>query len=592
MLTVNKKISSLRSLLAEANIDAFIIPSSDAHQSEYVAPYANVRQWISDFTGSAGTVIITKDHAGLWTDSRYYLQAATQLADSEMEMHKMGNQGQSAWINWLNDVLTDGTTVAFDGNLFTKTQSDSIEKKLRPGISLNTSFDPIPGIWEDRPSMPTTEIYEHPIEYSIVNRSEKINGLRQKFDSKADLYLITALDDIAYLFNLRGSDIDFNPIFYANAIVSKSNAILFCDSEKIPLDIQKKLEEEEIEIKDYSLFVPYCNNLSPDHKIYLDPSDTSIHVYRAINAEKIHGRNIVRDMKGVKSNEELNHVKNAMEKDGVALLRMYRWLDQELDKRPVSEVEVSDKIAYFRSLMPGYVGESFPPIVGYKENGAIIHYKPQAETCANIRKEGMLLIDSGGQYINGTTDITRTIFYGEPSEEQKRAYTLVMKGMIAIDQLVFPAGTSGYQMDILARTALWKEGLDYGHGTGHGVGYLLNVHEGPQGISQVYTAKTKLPLRPGMITSNEPGFYKPGGFGIRIENLIATKHSKETDFGVFYEHEALTLFPIATNLIEMSLLTKDEVEWLNDYHAKVLARLTPHLEEDEVNWLSDKCQAI
>jgi len=592
MPTINDKINSLRNLLAEANINAFIIPSSDAHQSEYVAPYANVRQWISDFTGSAGTVIVTANHAGLWTDGRYYLQAESQLANSEIQLHKMGNKGQNAWLNWLNETLDDNATVAFDGNLFTKKQSDSIENKLRTGITLNTSFNPIPDIWEDRPGMPSTAIYEHPIEYSITSRVDKINGLRQKFTSEADAYLVSALDDIAYLFNLRGSDIDFNPIFYAFALVEKDNVILFCNEEKIPTDILSSLKSDGIEIKGYDLFIPFCNNLPNEKSIYLDPADTSIHVYRAINASKVEGRNIIRDMKGTKSEKELMHVRSAMEKDGVALLRMYRWLDEELDSRSVSEVEISDKIQYFRSIMPGYVGESFPPIVGYKDNGAIIHYKPQAETCSQVKKEGMLLIDSGGQYINGTTDITRTICYGTPTAEQKQAYTRVLKGMIAIDELIFPAGTSGYQLDILARTALWREGLDYGHGTGHGVGYLLNVHEGPQGISQVYSLKTKHPLEPGMITSNEPGYYKAGDFGIRIENLIATKEQMKTEYGVFYGHETLTLFPIATNLIHMPLLTKDEVEWMNSYHREVEKRLTPHLDKDEIDWLKEKCMAI
>jgi Xaa-Pro aminopeptidase len=592
MNTINDRILAIRNLLAEANIDAFIIPSSDAHQSEYVAPYANVRQWISGFTGSAGTVIISKDHAGLWTDSRYYLQAETELENSEMKMHKMGNKGYISWINWLNETFSTKSIVAFDGLLFTKTMFDSIENKLNENIELKTSFNPIDTVWENRPSLPLDEIYEHPLQYAITSRKDKIKNLRENFSSEANMYLISALDDIAWLFNLRGKDIDFNPIFYAFGLVGADEAILFCKESKIPEELKRELKQDGIEIKDYDLFIPYCNNMSPDEKLFLDPSDTSISLFRAINASKVEGRNIIREMKGIKSEGELKHIRNAMEKDGVALLRMYRWLENELDNRGVSEAELSDKIQYFRSLMPGYIGESFPPIVGYKANGAIIHYRPHPDTSAEITKDGILLIDSGGQYIDGTTDITRTICFGSPSRDQKTAYTLVLKGMISIDQLQFPQGTTGYQMDILARAPLWKYGLNYGHGTGHGVGYVLNVHEGPQGISQVYNARSKHSIDVGMITSNEPGFYKDGEFGIRIENLIATTEKGETNYGQFLGFETLTLFPIATNLIDMSLLTKGEVEWLNEYHSIVKKCLSPHLEIEEQEWLSERCKAI
>lgn len=592
MITTNDKVDFLKNLLAEAEIDAFIIPSSDAHQSEYVGPFANVRQWISGFTGSAGTIIVTKEHAGLWTDSRYYLQAETELEGTQIKMHKMGNKGQGAWLEWLNEAYKEGGTIAFDGHLFTKTHADLIQKRLNSAITLKTSYNPINQLWSDRPSRPDDEIYEHDIAYSVTSRSEKFDGLRQKYLDRADKYLISALDDIAWLFNLRGRDIDFNPVFYAFGLISKSEAILFCDINKIPQSIQESLSKDGIQIKEYDLFIPYVNNLSPDDKVFLDPSDTSISLYNAINAKKIEGTNIIRSMKGIKSKGELNHVRNAMEKDGVALLRMYRWLDKELDKRTVSEAEVSDKIQHFRSIMPGYVGESFPPIVGYEANGAIIHYRPHPDTSAEIEKKGMLLIDSGGQYLDGTTDITRTIHFGVPTPEQKTAYTSVLKGKIAVDQLIFPEGTTGYQMDILARSALWSHGLNYGHGTGHGVGYLLNVHEGPQGISQVYNAKSKHPIQEGMITSNEPGFYKSGGFGIRIENLIATKQHNETEYGKFLAFETLTLFPIATNLIDMSLLTRAEVKWMNSYHEMVEKRLKPHLEGEEQEWLKEACKAI
>ncbi len=592
MDTVNNKISKLRTQLKEADLDAFIIPSSDAHQSEYVAAFANVREWISGFTGSAGTVIITQDHAGLWTDSRYYLQAETELNDSEMFLHKMGNRGVMSWISWLNEQFTTDAKIAFNGQLFTKRGYEFIKKSLHSKMELITAFDPINAIWEDRPERPTMPIFEHPLQYAITSRKEKIEALRSGFMDNADRYIVSALDDIAWLFNLRGNDIDFNPVFYAYAIISKEDVILFCDADKIPTLLTEQLHQDGIEIKAYDLFLPYVNHISSEDKVFIDPSDISISLYRAVNAQKVEGTNIVRSLKGVKNEGELSHVRNAMEKDGVALLRMYRWLEKELDEHTVTEAEVSDKIQYFRSLMDGYIGESFPPIVGYKSNGAIIHYRPMHGQSASISKEGMLLIDSGGQYIDGTTDITRTICFGTPTKEQKIAYTLVLKGKIAIDQLIFPQGTTGYQMDILARSALWSEGLDYGHGTGHGVGYVLNVHEGPQGISQVFNPKSKHPMEVGMITSNEPGFYKQGGFGIRIENLIATKSVKNTEYGQFLGFETLTLFPIATNLIDSTLLTRPEVNWLNSYHQKVQKRLSPHLNEEEKGWLKQRCKAI
>lgn len=592
MSAIDNRIQNLRRAMYAQNIDAYIIPSSDAHQSEYVGDYAKVREWISGFDGSAGTVVVTKDHAGLWTDGRYFIQAEDQLSTSSFELHKLIKQGHPEYIEWCIETLDLNATIACNGFLFSKGQIERFESMIGSQMQFNYNIDLIPEVWTERPTMPISKIFEHEIKYSGKSRKHKIESLQKQFLSMADHYLMTGLDDIAYLLNLRASDVECNPLFISYAVIRKNDTLLFVNKEKLSSTLISTLEKDQVFIHPYDSIMTFMNELGEESTVLYSNSDISMSLYRAINAKKVSGDNYIRHAKGIKNKIEISHTRNAMEKDGVALTRLYMWIESIVKERKIKETEVAEKLHYLRSQQELFIGDSFGAIVGYKGNGAIIHYSAKEETCADIENNGMLLIDSGGQYLDGTTDTTRTIHLSTPSEEEKTAYTSVLKGHIAIDKLKYPVGTKGIQIDALARMYLWNECLNYGHGTGHGVGFFMNVHEGPQGISSIWGVRSKTPFEPGMITSNEPGFYKDGAFGIRIENLVLTVEDMKTDYGQFLSHETLTLCPIATNLIEMNLMNSDEVEWLNKYHNQVYERLSPRLEENEKVWLKSKCASI
>lgn len=591
--SINDRISSLRNEMKKQQIDAYIIPSSDEHQSEYVTDRSKTRAWISGFDGSAGTAVVTSGHAGLWTDSRYFLQAEEQLAKNEFQLHKIIKQGTPEFIVWLCENLPSTSVVGCDGMLFSKSQIERYKKLLaKANITLNPSIDLIDAIWKNRPALPSAKIYEHDESYTGESRKTRLDMLREKFGSEADGYLITALDDIAWLFNLRGADVESNPVFLSYAIIQKNDATLFVEASKIPTEIQTKLANDHIKIVPYESIIAYLNNLPEDYVLHISVSDISMSMYQAINGQIHTGDNYIRTAKGIKNETEIKHIRNAMEKDGVALTRMYMWLEETLKTRKVKETEVRDMLIKCRSEQADYIGESFGAIVGYKSNGAIIHYSPQEETCAEISNDGMLLVDSGGQFLDGTTDTTRTIHLGTPTVEEKKAFTLVLKGYISLDRAKFPHGTHGIQLDTLARMHLWEQGMNYGHGTGHGVGFLLNVHEAPQGYAPIWGVRSKTVLEPGMVTSNEPGFYKVGGFGIRIENLLLTIEDETTPYGRFLSHETLTLFPIEIKLIDETLMNAREKAWFNRYHAEVYKRLSPRLEEQEQKWLKMKCRPL
>ncbi len=591
--SINARITSFRKQMRNLKLDAYIIPSSDEHQSEYVCDRSKVRAWISGFDGSAGTAVITSDHAGLWTDSRYFLQAEEQLVDNEFQLHKIIKQGTPEFITWLCDNLPKNSIVGCDGLLFSKSQIEKYEKILaQADIQLKSSVDFIDEIWDDRPSLPSAKIYEHDVFYTGEPRETRLNMLRSKFQEDADGYLLTALDDIAWLFTLRGADVESNPVFLSYAIVQKSNAILFVESSKISEEIQSRLIKDNVKLAPYESILAYLNNLDKNYVLHVSASDISMSMCKAINGKIHSGENYIRTAKGIKNSTEIGHIKRVMEKDGVALTRMYMWLEETLKSRKVKESEVRDMLIKYRSEQEGYIGESFGAIVGYKSNGAIIHYSPQESTCAEISNDGMLLVDSGGQFLDGTTDTTRTIHLGTPTVEEKKAFTLVLKGYISLDLAKFPHGTHGIQLDTLARMHLWEQGMNYGHGTGHGVGFLLNVHEAPQGYAPIWGARSKTVLQPGMVTSNEPGFYKVGGFGIRIENLLLTVEDEKNEYGNFLSHETLTLFPIEIKLIDETLMTARENAWFNRYHAEVYKRLSPHLDDHEQKWLRMKCRPL
>lgn len=592
----NKRLAALRSRLTAHQIDAYIIPSSDAHQSEYVAAHYQSREWITGFTGSMGTAVATHDFAGLWVDSRYFIQAESELANSEWSLQKMKVQGAAEHINWLADNLSAGATVGLDGRLFTIGQIRSIESTFATKqIKLVYDLDLISEIWtEDRPAVPRKTIFEHEIQFAGATVSEKLTQIRAKMaQHHADYHLISTLDDIGWTFNLRGYDVACNPVFYAFAVIGKADATLFVDGKKLSPAIKQYAAKNDITIQPYDGVNRFLTQLDAQQRILIDANTTSVFLYNKIkNAAIVEGDTIPIYLKAIKNDTEIAGTKNAMVKDGVALLRAFRWIEREIKKRSIAETEVAKKLAYFRSRMPLYYGESFDAIVGYKGNGAIVHYRPEEGKCAMIENNGVLLIDSGGQYLDGTTDITRTIVFGTPSTEQKTAYTLVLKGHIALACAKFPQGTKGVQLDTLARMFLWQHGLNYGHGTGHGVGCFMNVHEPPQGFITGLASRGTIPHEIGMLSSNEPGYYKTGEYGIRIENLVFVVPFKANEGTTYHQFDTVTLFPIDTTLIDKTLMSPAEKKWLNEYHSKVFEALCPQLNPAEINWLKRKCKAI
>ncbi len=594
-MTINERIAALRVQMKKHNIDAYIIPSSDPHQSEYVAEHWQARKWISGFTGSVGTALVTADYAAVWADSRYFLQAEKEFKGTEVQLQKMKVQGAPEHINWLLDNLANGATVACDGLMMAAAQVQSMEKSFASkNISLDYTLDLITPIWQARAAMPDSPIFEHHVKYAGRTRLEKLAQIRVEMQAKnADYHLVSTLDDIAWTFNLRGSDVEANPVFIAYSIIGINEAYLFIDEAKVSAAIKTKLKKDGVTVKPYASVVSFLEVLPANKSILIDHNIASIYLYNAIKSAKIiHNDTISIALKAIKNEVEIGHIRSVMVKDGVALTRMFRWFEQEISKRGVSEAEFADRLAAFRSEQKDYYGESFGAIVGYKGNGAIVHYHATHEDCAMIQNEGILLVDSGGQYHDGTTDITRTIALSAPTAEQKRNFTLVLKGHIALAMLRFPHGTKGIQMDILARQFLWANNLNYGHGTGHGVGFFLNVHEPPQGIITGLNSRGTTVHEAGMFSSNEPGFYKENEYGIRIENLILATDELENEYGKFMRFETVTLYPIDLQLIDKALMTKEERAWFNQYHKEVYRKLSPKLKVEERAWLKDKCKTI
>lgn len=591
-MSINKRILDLRSSMKKNGLDAYIIPSNDVHQSEYVANFWKSREWISGFTGSAGLVVITESHAGLWTDSRYFIQAETELADSELQLHKPKDRYAPEHITWLRDNLPKGSIVGMDGDLCTIGQYEKYASILEESnMTLNTSYDLFDEIWLDREAKPLNPIFIHETKYAGKSRNEKIQDIQKEMNrSNVDHHFISTLDDIAWVFNIRGNDVEFNPVALAFAIISKDSATLFIDEAKIPTNIRKVLELDGIHLKSYSDIEHALSSLDDQQTILIDRSVISYNLYNHISCKIQTGKTLSTLMKGIKNEVEVDHTRIAMAKDGAAIAKTFYWLEHELkSNESVTEADLADKLAECRSQMEDYIGESFPAIVGYNSNGAIIHYRPRHGSCATIKEDGILLVDSGGQYLDGTTDITRTLALGAPNKEEKRNFTLVLKGNIALSRMTFPMGTSGVQLDPIARMHLWEAGLNYGHGTGHGVGFFLNVHEGPQGFTGLNSSRGFEPFQEGMITSNEPGFYKEGAYGIRVENLLATVKAKHDGF---LEFETLTLYPIDIKLIDESIFSKSEKAWLNQYHYKVLKEVGPYLEGEVKSWFELKCRPM
>ncbi len=581
---INDRINALRIALKENNLDAWIVPGSDPHQSEYVAAHWKAREWLSGFSGSAGILIITGNKSGLWTDSRYFIQAEKELAGTEIQLFKMGLPDMPTYQDWLRAELRPGAVVGFDGSLFSVKHVANIRKALRrKKIKIEYSADLIGPLWEDRPALPTNPVSDFPVSFAGETRSVKIDRIREKMRrQKYSVHVISSLDDIAWIFNIRGTDIAFNPVVICYAIISMNEARLFIDSRKIGDQLRAGLLSEEISFSEYEEIFEYLRKLPKRTSVLIDPDKTNQLLKEAIpkHCRVTEAPNISIGMKACKNETELNGFRSAHIRDGVALVKWLHWLEKAVQENH-TEVTVADKLEQFRREQPYFQGLSFPSIIGYRGNGAIVHYSAKPETAAVLKPEGLLLVDSGGHYLDGTTDITRTISLGNPTAEEKFYFTLVLKGHIALSRAVFPEGTTGAQLDTLTRNYLWRNGLNYGHGTGHGVGHFLNVHEGPQ----QFRATNHTPIQPGMVTTNEPGIYFEGRFGIRIENILITRKKLENEFGSFLEFETITLCPIDRNLTDVSMLNREETDWLNQYHAEVYEKLSPYLNEEEKDWL-------
>lgn len=579
--------------MSQHDLQAWIVPSSGPHQSEYVAERFMAREWISGFSGSAGTAVVTHSAAGLWTDGRYFLQAESQLADNEFELHRKQTYNIHEYHAWISEHLNAGDRVGIDGRLLSIKDYEYLSGQFADAeIELVTSHDLIEEIWTDRPGLPQRPVFAHSEDFAGESRSHKLLRLRQRMaEEGCGSTLLSALDDIAWLLNLRGNDIEFSPVFYAYVLVGTEEVYLFTHANQLSPDLQTALEADGIVIQPYDGVVAHLNGLNADLPLRLDPQQATIPLVRDLDPDAwVAGKSLVVPMKAQRNETEIANTRNAMEKDGVALVHLFRWLEKELEAgNEPSEYEVAMQLAGFRSQQADYKGESFPAIAGYAGNGAVIHYRPMEESAARIKAAGIFLLDSGGQYLDGTTDVTRTVALGVPTAAQKEHYTLVLKGHIGVSRLVFPEGTQGQQIDILARQHLWRAGLNYGHGTGHGVGFFLNVHEGPQGIGPSSSGRSTTPFLPGMVTSNEPGFYLEGAYGIRIENLVLVVPADLDSDRDYFRFEDLTLYPMDWQLIDEALLDAQELEWLKAYHQEVYARLAPRLDAESQAWLHEKC---
>ena len=588
-----KNLEALRDEMRRLRVDAVIIPGTDPHQSEYVSDHWKLRNWVSGFTGSNGTAVVTLDQAGLWTDSRYFLQAAAELDGSGFVLHKEDVPGEASIEEWLVDNLEDGAVLAVDGYLFSINRAAELEELCgRNGLRFASDFDIADRVWtEGRPERPTGKVFIHEEKYAGESALSKIGRVLAEVKAVgADSIFIPSLDEIAWTLNLRGSDVTFTPVFVSYLYLSDKEKVLFVDEVKLDEDVRAYLKSMDVKVKPYDSVKDYLARVSVHETIMLDPVKVSDTLARALDCMKVYAPSPVAMLKAVKNEVQLAGTRKAMERDGAALVRLFMWLEENAGTGKYNEIDVWKKGMEFRGRSELYRGDSFGMIAGYKEHGAIVHYTADEESASTLAADGLLLIDSGAQYLDGTTDITRTITLGDPTADEIHDYTLVLKGHLALARAQFPVGTRGSQLDALARIYLWEEGMSYLHGTGHGVGHFLAVHEGPQNIRLNENPTT---LRPGMITSDEPGVYKAGKYGIRIENLVLTVEGEHTaEFGDFCKFEVLTLFPYDSSLIDRSMLTPGEVEQVNNYHRQVYERLSPYLTEEEKAWLADKTKEL
>jgi Xaa-Pro aminopeptidase len=596
---IHLRLERVRDALKREGLAAVLVPSSDPHLSEYLPERWQGREWLSGFTGSMGTLVVTPERAALFADSRYWEQAAAELTGSGIDLVKIPTGAAVHHIEWLSTQVPAGQTVGVDGSVLGLAAATALRQGLaKSDVTLRTDIDLFEGeVWPDRPTLPTAAVYEHRAPQAPLPRADKLGQVRAAMArAGASHHFISTVDDVAWLFNLRGADVDYNPVFLAHTLIDENGATLFVADGKVPADLAAALESDGVHLAPYAKAPDALRTLPAAAVLLIDPRRVTlglrenvleaVKVIEAINPSTL--------LKSRKSEAEAMHVREAMAQDGAAMCEFYAWFEQALGRERVTELTVDEKLSAARAKRPGFVGLSFPTIAGFNANGAMPHYRATAASHSVIEGDGLLLIDSGGQYLGGTTDITRVWPIGRVSSAHKRDYTRVLKGTIALSRTRFPRGTLSPMLDAIARAPLWEDGLDYGHGTGHGVGYFLNVHEGPQSISKAIP-EPQMAMEPGMITSIEPGLYRPGQWGIRIENLVLNVPfaSDEGDtFGEFLAFETLTLCPIDTRCIELSLLRADEAAWLNAYHAVVRERLAPLVSGDALLWLQKRTQAI
>ncbi|SDU14857.1 MULTISPECIES: aminopeptidase P family protein [Pseudomonas fluorescens group] len=593
--SVPQRLAHTRELMRREGIHALLVPSADPHLSEYLPGYWQGRQWLSGFHGSVGTLIVTTDFAGVWADSRYWEQATKELDGSGIELVKL-QPGQPSPLDWLAEQTPEGGVVAVDGAVMAVASARTLSSKLEArGARLRTDIDLLQEVWRDRPSLPDAPVYQHLPPQATVSRGEKLAKLRESLQERgADWHFIATLDDIAWLFNLRGGDVSFNPVFVSFALINQQQATLFVALSKVDADLRGVLEQDGVTLRDYSEVADALRAVPSGASLLVDPARVTTGLLDHLDSgvKLVEGLNPTTLAKSQKSEADAQHIRKAMEQDGAALCEFFAWLESAWGRERITELTIDEKLTAARERRPDYVSLSFNTIAAFNANGAMPHYHATEEEHAVIEGDGLLLIDSGGQYLGGTTDITRMVPVGTPTQEQKQDCTRVLKGVIALSRARFPKGILSPLLDAIARAPIWAENVDYGHGTGHGVGYFLNVHEGPQVIAYQAAPAPHTAMQPGMITSIEPGTYRPGRWGVRIENLAMNREAGTSEFGDFLKFETLTLCPIDTRCLIADLLTQEEKQWLNAYHSEVRERLSPLLEGAALGWLNERTVAI
>ncbi|MBM6689527.1 aminopeptidase P family protein [Fusobacterium mortiferum] len=592
-MKITEKIAKLKELMKERGIDYYIIPSADYHQSEYVGDYFKGREWISGFTGSAGTVVVTQNEVGLWTDGRYFIQAEKQLQGSGITLFKMGEDGVPTFIQYIVNNIQSGETLGFDGKvLATNTVLDFEAKFKDKKVNFNFEFDLVGEIWRDRPSLPASQVFVLEEKFTGESVEKKLTRVRNILEEEnCDVNIITSLDDIAWIFNIRGNDVKNNPVNLAYAAITVDKAVLYIGEEKLNSEVEKYLYKNGVEVRDYFEIYEDMERVSNSNIIMMDLNKVNYTIFKKLNPEikVINRSNPSTIMKACKNKVELENLRNSHVKDGVAVTKFMYWLKNSIGKEEITEMSATQKLESFRKEQELYIEPSFDTIAAYESNAAMMHYKSTPETDRRLEAKNLFLVDSGGQYFDGTTDITRTFVLGECSEELKKHFTLVLKGMINLSKVKFLYGVTGTNLDILARQALWNIGIDYKCGTGHGVGFLLNVHEGPQGIRVQYNPQV---LEEGMNVTNEPGVYIAGSHGIRLENELIVQKAEKTEFGQFMKFETMTYAPLDLDGVIKELLSKEEIEYLNNYHQMVYEKVSPYLTLEEKEWLKEYTRAI